>query len=60
MVTGHASGSAITGVTVTFTILAALMVAFRLHSRIAIMHNAWVDDVCIVIAVVRYPSTIKM
>jgi len=49
---GHASGATVDAVIVTFTAVAALMTAFRLLTRIAIVKNAGKDDVFIGIGMV--------
>ncbi|KAK5175061.1 uncharacterized protein LTR77_000198 [Saxophila tyrrhenica] len=41
---GHASGTAVVGVTIGMTVLAGLAVFARLFARIFIVHNAGVDD----------------
>lgn len=41
---GHASGEAVIGVTVALTILAAIAVSARLFARLAVVHNAGLDD----------------
>lgn len=49
---GHASGEAVIGVTVAFTVLAALATVARLVTRIGIVHSAGLDDAVISIAIV--------
>lgn len=51
-VSGHASGEAVVGVTVAFTVLAALATVARLVTRIGIVHHAGLDDVVISVAIV--------
>jgi hypothetical protein len=41
---GHASGSAVVGVTLAMTILAALVVFARLFARVVVVKNAGLDD----------------
>ncbi|KAF2208670.1 hypothetical protein CERZMDRAFT_48687, partial [Cercospora zeae-maydis SCOH1-5] len=50
MPVGHAPGSAVVGVTVAFTILAFIVTAFRLFTRIAIVKQPGIDDFIITIA----------
>lgn len=50
MAAGHASGDAVVGVTVAFTILAFMATATRLFTRTSIVHNAGWDDISITIA----------
>ncbi|CZT22918.1 uncharacterized protein RCC_08625 [Ramularia collo-cygni] len=47
---GHASGTSVVAVTVTFTALAATFVACRTYARLRIARNAGSDDVSIVFA----------
>jgi hypothetical protein len=47
---GHADPTAVLGVTITFTIIAASAVILRLYSRIFIVHSPGKDDVFIVAA----------
>lgn len=49
---GHASGEAVVGVTVGFTVLAALATIARLITRLGIVRHAGLDDVVISIAIV--------
>lgn len=49
---GHASGDAVVGVTVAFTVLAALATIARLVTRIGIVHSAGLDDAVILVAIV--------
>lgn len=49
---GHAPGSALTGVTLAFTIMAGMATIVRLYTRIAIVDTAGVDDIAIVVAMV--------
>lgn len=48
---GHASGEAVVGVTVAFTVLAVLATVARLVTRIGIVHSAGLDDAIISIAI---------
>lgn len=48
---GHASGEAVVGVTVSFTVLAVLATVARLVTRMGIVHSAGLDDVVISIAI---------
>ena len=41
---GHASGSAVIGVTIAMTALSAVVVFARLFARVAIVKNAGLDD----------------
>ena len=50
---GHAPPSAVPAVTITFTVLAAIVASGRLYTRVRIVRKPGLDDVCIVIAVVR-------
>lgn len=47
---GHASGSAVVGVTIAMTCLAGLAVFFRMFTRIKIIHEPGLDDGFIVAA----------
>jgi hypothetical protein len=47
---GHADPTAVLGVTITFTIIAASAVILRLYSRIFIVHSPGKDDAFIVAA----------
>lgn len=47
---GHAPGEAVTGVTISFTVLAFMATAMRLYTRIGIVRNVGLDDVVITIA----------
>ncbi|CZT21442.1 related to integral membrane protein [Ramularia collo-cygni] len=49
---GHASGEAVVGVTISFTVLAGLATVARLVTRIGIVHSAGLDDLVISIAIV--------
>ena len=49
---GHAPGSAVVGVTISFTILAFIATSLRLITRFGIVRNAGLDDLVISIAVV--------
>ncbi|EME42974.1 hypothetical protein DOTSEDRAFT_72404 [Dothistroma septosporum NZE10] len=48
---GHAPGSAVVGVTISFTILAFITTSLRLVTRLGIVRNAGLDDLVISIAV---------
>jgi hypothetical protein len=52
---GHTSGDAVTGVTVSFTIVAVICTALRLYTRFALNKMGGVDDVFIAIATVCSP-----
>jgi hypothetical protein len=43
-ISGHAPGSAVSGVTLAMTILAAIAVSARLFARLVVVRNAGVDD----------------
>lgn len=47
---GHAPGSAVVGVTISFTVLAFMATVMRLYTRIGIVRNAGLDDIVITIA----------
>ena len=49
---GHASPEAVNGVTVAFTVLAGIFVALRIYTRCMFSHNAGIDDIFIVAAMV--------
>ncbi|KAK4623368.1 Wortmanamides biosynthesis cluster protein C [Fulvia fulva] len=49
---GHAPGSAVVGVTISFTILAFIATSLRFITRFGIVRNAGLDDLVISIAVV--------
>lgn len=51
-VSGHASPAAIDGVTIAFTVIAAIAVFLRLLTRLRIVHNGGIDDIFIVAALV--------
>jgi hypothetical protein len=53
MISGHASGKSVVTVTLTFIILAALFVLFRIYARLKIARNPGLDDVFISLALVR-------
>lgn len=53
MVSGHASGEAVVGVTITFTIIAAASTALRLYTRFVIVKSTGLDDAFIAAAMVR-------
>ena len=53
---GHTSGSAVVGVTIAFTILAAIATVLRLFTRTSLVHTAGPDDIAIVFATVRLLS----
>lgn len=55
---GHASPSAVLGVTITFTIIAASAVILRLYSRVFIVHSPGKDDAFIVAALIK-PSALQ-
>ena len=48
---GHAPGSAVVGVTISFTVLAFMTTTLRLITRFGIVRNAGLDDLVISIAV---------
>jgi hypothetical protein len=52
---GHTSGDAVTGVTVSFTIVAVICTSLRLYTRFALNKMGGVDDVFIAIATVCSP-----
>jgi hypothetical protein len=52
---GHTSGDAVTGVTVSFTIVAVICTSLRLYTRFVLNKMGGVDDVFIAIATVRSP-----
>jgi len=52
MPTGHASGEAVVGVTIAFTILALLATSGRMFTRLAISRSPGLDDGFIVLSVV--------
>jgi Flp pilus assembly protein protease CpaA len=52
---GHTSGDAVTGVTVSFTIVAVICTILRLYTRFALNKMGGVDDVFIAIATVCSP-----
>jgi len=52
MTTGHASGPAVVGVTIAFTVLALLSAIGRLFTRTAIARSPGLDDVFIILAMV--------
>lgn len=54
---GHASGDAVIGVTVVLTTLAALAVFARLFARLAVVHNAGLDDAFITAALILSIAT---
>jgi hypothetical protein len=47
---GHAPPAAVVAVTISMTVLAATAVAARLYARMALVHNAGIDDIFIVAA----------
>jgi uncharacterized protein (DUF1330 family) len=49
---GHASGTSVVVVSVTFTALAAAFVASRTYARLVVAKNPGLDDVAIVFAMV--------
>ena len=49
-ISGHAPGSAVIGVTLAMTILAATAVFARLYARIVVVRNAGFDDAFITAA----------
>lgn len=49
---GHTSGDAVTGVTVSFTIVAVICTVLRLYTRFALNKMGGVDDIFIAIATV--------
>lgn len=49
---GHASPATVVGVVMTFTFVAAVAVALRLWTRIAINHQPGVDDWVVALALV--------
>lgn len=51
---GHASGSTVVAVTVTFTALAATFVACRTYARLGIARNPGSDDLAILFAMVCF------
>jgi hypothetical protein len=55
---GHTSGDAVTGVTVSFTIIAVICTVLRLYTRFALNKMGGVDDVFIAIATVCSPRQI--
>ncbi len=50
---GHAPGSAVVAATITTTVLAVTITAVRLYTRMRIVKNAGLDDMCITAATVR-------
>lgn len=50
---GHAPPAAVPGVTITMTVLAALVASGRLYTRVKIVRKSGWDDVCILVALVR-------
>jgi Flp pilus assembly protein protease CpaA len=52
---GHTSGYAVTGVTISFTIVAAICTILRLYTRFGLNKMGGVDDVFIAIATVCSP-----
>jgi hypothetical protein len=49
---GHTSGDAVTGVTISFTIVASICTILRLYTRFGLNKMGGVDDVFIAIATV--------
>lgn len=49
---GHAPGTAVVGVTVSFTVLTFMATMMRLYTRIGIVRNAGLDDLVITVALV--------
>lgn len=54
---GHTSGAAVVGVTITFTALAAVVVFTRLFTRIHIVKDPGLDDGFIVVALLFSTAT---
>jgi hypothetical protein len=52
---GHTSGDAVTGVTVSFTIIAVICTTLRLYTRFVLNKMGGVDDIFIAIATVSSP-----
>lgn len=52
---GHTSGDAVAGVTVSFTIVAAICTGLRLYTRFVLNKMGGVDDVFIAVATVCSP-----
>jgi hypothetical protein len=52
---GHTSGDAVAGVTISFTIVAAICTILRLYTRFVLNRLGGVDDVFIAIAMVKFP-----
>ncbi|KAF7196442.1 hypothetical protein HII31_02170 [Pseudocercospora fuligena] len=50
MVSGHASGVSVVGVTVVFTALAVFFCGLRLYARFAVARNAGADDALILLS----------
>jgi hypothetical protein len=55
---GHASGDAVLGVTLSFTILAVFAACLRLLTRLFISKAAGSDDVFVAVSTVSYLSTL--
>lgn len=53
-ISGHTSGAVVIGVTSATTTLAGLIVIARLITRVLVVRKAGIDDVCILIAIVRH------
>jgi lipopolysaccharide export LptBFGC system permease protein LptF len=57
---GHATGEAVLGVTLSFTILAVIAACLRLLTRFFISKAAGADDAFVAVSTVSIPGTISL